>query len=187
MYASVAGDPRGSAGTGKGSRTGAQPLGAVVRIADEVNAREPRPAEDRQTKIYHLTFLKAGQIASVLMKTYLDPSRGFLRVAPVESSNSLLVYGEKAYLVQIDEALKQLDIPPSELPHGSRVILRRIKVRWGSSAAIVKLITEYWPRNGAELLQPDSTDNSILVRATEDEVNNIQMYVNVVDNPPPGN
>jgi type II secretory pathway component GspD/PulD (secretin) len=97
------------------------------------------------------------------------------------------VYGEKAYLVQIDEALKQLDIPPSELPHGSRVILRRIKVRWGSSAAIVKLITEYWPRNGAELLQPDSTDNSILVRATEDEVNNIQMYVNVVDNPPPGN
>ena len=38
--------------------------------------------------------------------------------------------------------------------------------------------------SGEMIVQPDASDNSILVRATEDEVNNIQTYVNVNDVPP---
>ena len=163
----------------------ADQISTVVKNLDEIprvqEAASLIPKDPQQVSVYPLKYAEVGTVLEILHTLYGKPNVAVVKAAADFHTSSIVVTAPENRTREVSELITKLDVPPTSVPQGRRVITRLIKVRYGDPKQIIPVVKAMMKTDAPQYIGQDLTSNDILVITTEDNCNRVQYLVNILD------
>ena len=162
-------------------------IASVIKNLDDINRGESRgptfPKEPQQVTVYTIRFAETNTLLNVLRTLYGTPANAVVKVASDPRTNSIIVTAPENRTHEVTALITKLDVPtPDDPPEKARVI-RVIRVRNGDAQQLIERINAMLKKDAPEYMARDLVTNDIIVRATEEKCNQVQMLVDLLGHP----
>jgi len=166
-------DPRTNAVIIRGTKAEIAEVTSALTNLDQPTPQDAKLQTPRSTRLFRLMYAKAEDTAGIIGSTIGAHNAVVLSFDP--RTNSVIAVADARKMDQIDHLIRELDIPFDE------AITRRIQVHFVKADEMMKMIGEHMRSIKDFSITTDTRDNTIVVTASQNDVQRIQMLINLFD------
>ena len=149
----------------------------VLKRIDSKNATSLRNITLNNTSVTKI-YPKLNQIATTLY----NPKIYKYKIIPNEASNSMILAGEKNVVYKLARVVKSLDVKPKQINQITKVITLKNSDAINIAKILQNIIKTKYKKNPPSITV-DKETNSIIVLATEEQIDTIKTIINALDTP----
>jgi len=139
------------------------------------------PKEPQAVNVYMLQNADPERTLHLLHTLYGDPASAIVKVAEDERTKALIVTAPQNRAAEVSGLIAKLDITTPDVPPNRREIVRVILLHHGDAVKVIPMVREILQDRAPKYMSADPRENSILVRTTEDNCNEVQNLVNLLE------
>ncbi len=149
----------------------------VLKRIDSKNATSLRNITLNNTSVTKI-YPKLNQIATTLY----NPKIYKYKIIPNEASNSMILAGERNVVYKLARVVKSLDVKPKQINQITKVITLKNSDAINIAKILQNIIKTKYKKNPPSITV-DKETNSIIVLATEEQIDTIKTIINALDTP----